>query len=77
MRGMTYQQVDRQERVDTLLAKGVANLTDVEIEEIRDLYRGRRLDMRILYPAGRGKLCRGDGPDHTRGTAAPLIRGAG
>ena len=40
MRRMTYQQVDRQGRVDALLAKGVANLTDVEKEEIRDLYRG-------------------------------------
>jgi hypothetical protein len=40
MRRMTYQQVDRQERVDALLAKGVANRTDAEKEEIRELYRG-------------------------------------
>ena len=40
MRRMTYQQVNRQGRVDALLAKGVANLTDVEKEEIREFYRG-------------------------------------
>jgi hypothetical protein len=40
MRRMTYQQVDRQKRVDRLLAKGVANLADAEKEEIRQLYRG-------------------------------------
>jgi hypothetical protein len=36
----TYQQVDCQERVDALLTKGIATLTDAEKEEIRDLYRG-------------------------------------
>ncbi len=40
MRRMTYQQVNRQGRVDALLAKSVANLTDVEKEEIREFYRG-------------------------------------